>query len=123
MQPQQQDERWMSPLRKVARNSAKRREYSQLLREQQQKQLPRPQTGPLQPVSIDDYPTWYDYVDALELQRQLREAQEHADRMTAEREKTRRHITRILSFLEPPSPDTGEMQRAEISNEQTTLMP
>lgn len=124
----QDDERWESPLRKVARNSAKRREYSQLLREVQQ----RPQTGPLRPIRVEDHidtpDGWYGYVDALEQQRQQRlklEAREHANHMQAERERTQRHILNILASINPfpQQRDTGEMSLSGIAAQETVPMP
>lgn len=124
----QEDERWESPLRKVARNSARRREYTQLLKEAQQ----RPQTGPLRPIHIEDHidtpDGWYGYVDALEQQRQQRlklETREHANHMQAERERTQRHIMNILASINPfPQPrDTGEISLSGIAAQETVLMP
>jgi hypothetical protein len=126
----QEDEQWISPLRKVARMSARRREYTQLLREQQQKPLPRPQTGPLPAISRENYSDWYEYVDALEHQRQQhlkQEAREHAHHMNAERERTQRHIANILSQIDPSAlfhpRDTGEMSLSGIAAQETVLMP
>lgn len=124
----QEDEQWISPLRKVARLSAKRREYTQLLREHQQ--LPRPQTGPLPVISSENYSSWYEYVEALEQQRQLRlkqEAREHANHMNVERERTQKHITSILSSINPSSSfqarDTSEISLSGIASQETIQMP
>jgi hypothetical protein len=134
MAQHQRDPQWESPIRKVARMSAKRREYLQLLEEKRQEQLPRPQTGPLRPVRIEDHIDtprgWYGYVEALEQQRQQREmqeAREHAHHMNTAHRKTQNLITNILSSI-TPSPsfqrqNTDEISLSGIASQETVLMP
>jgi hypothetical protein len=126
----QEDERWESPLRKVARNSARRREYLQLLEERRQQSLPRPQTGPLPAISSTNYGDFYDFVDALDQQLQLRlkqEAREHANHMNVERERIQKHIANILSSIDPSTSfqqrDTGEISLSGIASRQMVPMP
>jgi hypothetical protein len=76
-----------------------------------------PQTGPLPVVSISDYTSWYDYVDALEQQRQMRHRQEEHEHA--------RHITNTLASIMPSSAfqqrDTDTL--AGITEQATVRMP
>lgn len=84
-----------------------------------QQQEQRPQTAPLPVISICDYSSWYDYVDALERQRQVRRRQEEQEQA--------KHITNTLASIKPSSAfrqrDTDKMSLSGIAEQSTVRMP
>lgn len=79
-----------------------------------------PQTGPLPVISISDYTSWYEYVDALERQRQVRQRQEEAQGQA-------RRITNTLASIRPSSAfqqrNTDKISLSGIAEQATVRMP
>jgi len=129
------DDLWEISPRRIAlekeRKQGIQQEYRHLLEESRQ-QKQRPQTGPLTPISISDYSSWYEYVNALEQQRKVRERQQirrHAQHMNTEHDRTQRHIANILSHIDPDTTafhqpqNTDEMSLAGIAAQETISIP